>query len=196
MSERSAAIPSREECENTILTTDGQGREQKTIALYYLLSEARTTVPGDYVKLQVDLRKAQQRIFLMEARIQDFREDRKKWLNGEDNASLREEIVNLKDQIKDLKKNTAILASIPAPRPKVALCFYCEHEIGTTKDHFIPKSKGGGLGMNVVLACHSCNNRKGNSIPTEKQIRKYIQLWKKCGIELEKFMQIVVDDKG
>ena len=50
-------------------------------------------------------------------------------------------------------------------------CFYC---LGESKDqileidHFIPRSKGGSDRVaNLVLACHSCNQAKGNTLPQE-----------------------------
>lgn len=33
-----------------------------------------------------------------------------------------------------------------------------------TRDHYIPRSKGGGDGKNIVLACYQCNSRKRNKI--------------------------------
>jgi len=37
-----------------------------------------------------------------------------------------------------------------------------------TVDHFIPKSKGGGLGINnLVLCCVSCNSAKTNTMPQD-----------------------------
>ena len=37
-----------------------------------------------------------------------------------------------------------------------------------TRDHVVPLSRGGGNDWgNVVAACSSCNNRKGNRLPTE-----------------------------
>lgn len=57
-------------------------------------------------------------------------------------------------------------------------CFYCHTVLdnfpyanknkrrhGWTKDHFLPKCLGYGLTGNVVLACKTCNARKGDSIP-------------------------------
>ena len=50
-------------------------------------------------------------------------------------------------------------------------CVYCN---GTNQDsileidHFIPRSKGGSDRVaNLVLACHSCNQAKGNALPQE-----------------------------
>jgi len=44
-------------------------------------------------------------------------------------------------------------------------CFYCRkkfkiHEL--SREHLIPKSKGGGSGRNIVLACKMCNQARGN----------------------------------
>lgn len=64
-------------------------------------------------------------------------------------------------------------------------CFYCgkylspwawaaDNPRGWTKDHFVPKSKGGAKGNNnVVIACHPCNRKKGANLPTQKQQRKF-----------------------
>lgn len=49
-------------------------------------------------------------------------------------------------------------------------CFYCDIETSCdtsidacpSRDHFVPRSKGGGHGVNLVLACHRCNNEKGD----------------------------------
>lgn len=50
------------------------------------------------------------------------------------------------------------------------ICVYCEktlesyHEV--TYDHVVPLSRGGSNGWeNIVSACTSCNNRKGNHMP-------------------------------
>lgn len=44
-------------------------------------------------------------------------------------------------------------------------CFYCKKFVPVdeiTKDHKIPKSKGGpNHHHNLILACHSCNQKKG-----------------------------------
>ena len=48
-------------------------------------------------------------------------------------------------------------------------CAYCGHQFGPqelTWDHVIPRSQGGRTSwMNIVLACSSCNSRKGNQTP-------------------------------
>lgn len=56
------------------------------------------------------------------------------------------------------------------------VCVYCQHEVDQTakpphprapsRDHFIPKSRGGGKGTkNTVLACFTCNKIKGSMDP-------------------------------
>lgn len=50
-------------------------------------------------------------------------------------------------------------------------CFWCKtitpRKLGTT-DHVIALSKGGANNMNnYVYACHGCNQRRGNALPTE-----------------------------
>lgn len=49
-------------------------------------------------------------------------------------------------------------------------------ENGLTKDHFLPKSHGFDLCGNKVFACASCNNKKGNSYPSVKEIIKFIKI--------------------
>lgn len=45
-------------------------------------------------------------------------------------------------------------------------CFYCEKLVSitsATKDHLVPKSKGGSNSiMNLVMACRHCNTAKGD----------------------------------
>lgn len=46
--------------------------------------------------------------------------------------------------------------------PKViGACHYCGG-VATTRDHVIPKSKGGSGAGNIVPACGPCNRRKGS----------------------------------
>jgi 5-methylcytosine-specific restriction endonuclease McrA len=49
------------------------------------------------------------------------------------------------------------------------ICMYCEKFLAikeTTIDHVIPRSKGGGNNWdNVVIACATCNHKKGNRLP-------------------------------
>ena len=50
-------------------------------------------------------------------------------------------------------------------------CQYCSkklNRIDATVDHIIPRSKGGSTSWtNVVIACESCNRKKGNKTPKE-----------------------------
>lgn len=50
-------------------------------------------------------------------------------------------------------------------------CQYCAQEFSThelTFDHVIPRSRGGRTSWsNIVAACHSCNLRKGDRLPSE-----------------------------
>lgn len=54
-------------------------------------------------------------------------------------------------------------------------CQFCAKKFPTeelTMDHVIPKSKGGKVTWkNIVLACQSCNNKKGNSLLKECGMR-------------------------
>ena len=56
-------------------------------------------------------------------------------------------------------------------------CVYCHTDLAEdapdpahrpTLDHLVPKSKGGGFRLrNLVLACSSCNRRKGDADPAD-----------------------------
>jgi len=61
---------------------------------------------------------------------------------------------------------------------KAKTCFYCERPMGAasvggkvllrTKDHIIPRSKGGHSGKtNILYCCHMCNGAKSNLTPDE-----------------------------
>lgn len=50
------------------------------------------------------------------------------------------------------------------------LCYYCRARMGDayTMDHVVPVSRGGSNSPeNLVLACRSCNSRKGTRLPHE-----------------------------
>lgn len=50
-------------------------------------------------------------------------------------------------------------------------CQYCGVRDGLTVDHVFPKSRGGkDTWENLVAACTSCNNRKGNRTPDEARM--------------------------
>lgn len=79
------------------------------------------------------------------------------------------------------------------------LCFYCHAERGMshmTRDHFIPRSKGGTLRTNVVLCCSRCNGDKSSMTIYEfraflcKKVAKYLRKYKTLKHEELKHMQI------
>lgn len=55
------------------------------------------------------------------------------------------------------------------------ICYYCNNRVGSnnsktkpTIDHKVPKARGGSNKQeNLVLACYSCNHRKGNMMEHE-----------------------------
>jgi 5-methylcytosine-specific restriction endonuclease McrA len=50
-------------------------------------------------------------------------------------------------------------------------CAYCGRH-GTTVDHVLPQSRGGGSSwLNTVAACAGCNHRKANRTPAEAGMR-------------------------
>jgi len=68
------------------------------------------------------------------------------------------------------------------------LCFYCLRPMGLsgnngptsfTKDHFIPKTKGGKTHGNIVLAHKLCNNLKGRRHPTTDEQVRFSELYRK-----------------
>ena len=56
-------------------------------------------------------------------------------------------------------------------RRDLHMCMYCGAKMGErelTRDHIVPKSRGGrDHWSNVVAACKRCNQRKGNRLPEE-----------------------------
>lgn len=52
-------------------------------------------------------------------------------------------------------------------------CFYCSKELQPsegTRDHLVPKSKGGPRSIfNMVPSCRKCNTIKGDRLPTEEE---------------------------
>jgi 5-methylcytosine-specific restriction endonuclease McrA len=68
-----------------------------------------------------------------------------------------------------------------------AHCFYCrttfnwddpQSEFYPTWDHKIPKSKGGGKGRNLVLACRRCNQEKADMSVAD--FVEYLDVTKGC----------------
>ncbi len=92
---------------------------------------------------------------------------------GEYNKELRlrhEASVIRKRVLEDQSKKRMTVKAIYARRAKAARgqrCHYCEQALNgqtATKDHVIPKSRGGGRGENLVWACKKCNGLKGNTV--------------------------------
>jgi len=67
------------------------------------------------------------------------------------------------------------------------LCFHChepmkptpvrkkrngDYDKGWTREHIVPKSKGGRKGDNIVLAHYKCNQERGNVDPTLEMIER------------------------
>lgn len=47
-------------------------------------------------------------------------------------------------------------------------CAYCGSTHDLSRDHVVPKSRGGSLDpSNIVIACRNCNSAKGNRTPEE-----------------------------
>lgn len=64
-------------------------------------------------------------------------------------------------------------------------CFYCgfpmplgtrRQDLEITRDHFYPKSKGGGNKGNIVLCHFACNQAKDDADPTKRQVQEFNQL--------------------
>lgn len=58
-------------------------------------------------------------------------------------------------------------------------CFYCDGTIGAgaTLDHLIPRAYGGADDpANVVLAHRRCNQRKGDRLPTGRELDRFFAL--------------------
>lgn len=78
-----------------------------------------------------------------------------------------------------------------------ARCFYCncymkfhtyhpenvDRQYGFTIDHLFPRSMGYTKVGNSVLSCRHCNEKKGNRIPTTKEILKAWNLYQQLGKE-------------
>lgn len=62
------------------------------------------------------------------------------------------------------------------PRGSGVQCFYCLQFFTPdliTRDHFIPRAKGGTLLRNKVSACGPCNQSKGSRMPTESEVLRF-----------------------
>lgn len=79
------------------------------------------------------------------------------------------------------------------------LCFYClrpmslsrnNGAVSYTKDHFIPKIKGGKTNGNIVLAHKVCNNRKGRRYPTVDERVRFSELYRRIAERREEIENI------
>lgn len=64
-------------------------------------------------------------------------------------------------------------------RQQEGKCFICNKPLDdtTNKDHFIAKSRGGRSGWsNMVLVHRSCNERKGNILPSRRETRRFVRM--------------------
>ncbi len=75
-------------------------------------------------------------------------------------------------------------------------CAYCrttfnwddpQSEFYPTWDHKIPKSKGGGKGTNLVLACRRCNQEKGSMSVVE--FREYLEVTRGCAGFVQRYLR-------
>lgn len=81
-----------------------------------------------------EVKKLQRQKFLLETRLEEYREDRKKWLQGTDNAALRDKIANYKEEVnqkeiqrrefeskydKELRKNQLLAERLESAENKV-----------------------------------------------------------------------------
>lgn len=68
-------------------------------------------------------------------------------------------------------------------------CFFCRETMapgpwsvrrrgGFTKDHVVPKSRGGSAERNVVLACKPCNGEKSDRLPTPEELARLDMIYR------------------
>lgn len=80
-------------------------------------------------------------------------------------------------------------------------CCYCGgvfSSVDLTRDHVIPKSRGGANNWtNCVTACHSCNSRKGNKTPKEANMTTIYKPYAPTKIHLlkEKNKKFILEDQ-
>ena len=68
---------------------------------------------------------------------------------------------------------TPLIRQSRRPDRGARMCAYCGSEDDMTRDHVLPKSRGGSHDeSNKVWACRSCNSAKGNRTPEEWLGRK------------------------
>lgn len=63
-------------------------------------------------------------------------------------------------------------------------CAYCDRPFDygkLTRDHVMPKSRGYGKRMNIVLVCWGCNARKANRLPTPDELDRARKVYATLG---------------
>jgi hypothetical protein len=75
------------------------------------------------------------------------------------------------------------------------LCFHCQEPMlykikrnkkqrggwrCYTREHVIPRYRGGGAGKNIVLAHSSCNLRRGRAEPTAEMLVRANEIWERA----------------
>lgn len=92
------------------------------------------------------------------------------------------------------KKKTGIyrkpVFALKQTREQNFRCFYCNCQLRShkevpdghpqlaTRDHYVPRCRGGKNGSNIVVACFKCNGTKG-AMSAEKFI-KYLEILNEC----------------
>lgn len=76
-------------------------------------------------------------------------------------------------------------------------CQYCKRaDVALTLDHVIPKSKGGDDSWeNLITACISCNNKKGDRTPEESKMTLFKKPTKPSHITFMKHFVGKIDDE-
>lgn len=82
---------------------------------------------------------------------------------------------------KFIKKNPPDVALLWA---QGGVCFYCNKPLtkrDATRDHLVPRCRGGWLDFNKVMCCFRCNTKKGDRMPTEAELAKARDLYASLG---------------
>lgn len=89
---------------------------------------------------------------------------RKSWIDETIEEANRQAIIAATRRARKLAAKKERLKPIAA-FADAPTCHYCRSARGETKDHIVPKKRGGGDINNIVRACADCNSRKGHKMP-------------------------------